>query len=120
MKKKNDKPSNSCNHKKFRFVVIIPSGHTFATRLVEEHVPLTTLMELMGHASVSTTQRYVTTLPEEKRKAVESMADYWNPEHLIQIRRLNGTKNRMRFEDVELPSWLQDVPVRGPRKVSQA
>ena len=93
--------------------------HTFATRMIEGDVQLTTLMNLLGHASVATTQRYVTTLPEEKRKAVESMADYWNPEHLIQVRRLNGAKNRMRFEDVELPSWLQDAPVRGPRK-SQA
>ena len=84
--------------------------------MIEGDVQLTTLMKLLGHASVATTQRYVTTLPEEKRKAVESMADYWNPDHLIEIRRLNGAKNRMRFEDVELPSWLQDAPVRGPRK----
>ena len=70
MKKKNDKPSNSCNHKKFRFVVIIPSGHTFATRGNEYGIDAATLAELLGHAQTSTTMNmYVHSQDEQKRKA---------------------------------------------------
>jgi site-specific recombinase XerD len=86
--------------------------HTFATRLVEQKVPLTTVMELMGHASVSTTQRYVEVMKEEKRQAVEGLSVYLRPEALITARKLNGTKGRMKFEDVRLPSWLQIEPAK--------
>jgi site-specific recombinase XerD len=82
--------------------------HTFATRLIEEKVPITTVQELLGHASVSTTQRYVTTMIEEKRDAVESMSLYLNGHGAADLRRLNGSKRRMKFEDVRLPSWLQN------------
>jgi integrase len=81
---------------------------TFATRLIEQNVSIMTVMELMGHASVSTTQKYVEVMKEEKRKAVESLAEYLNPERLISGKRLNGAKKRMKFEDVRLPSWLQN------------
>lgn len=84
--------------------------HTFATRLVEGNVPLTTVQELMGHASVSTTQRYVSTLPAEARKAIETVAEYWSPERLLEPQKLNGTKQRMKFADVRLPTWLQTEP----------
>ena len=84
--------------------------HTFASRLVEQKVPLTTVMELMGHASVTTTQRYVEVLKEEKRKAIEGLTGYLNPASLLSPKRLNGAKDRMKFEDVRLPSWLQIGP----------
>jgi integrase len=84
--------------------------HTFATRLVEQNVPLTTIMELLGHSSVSTTQRYVTTFVEEKREAVEKFSSILNPGGLEEAKRLNGTKARMKFSDVRLPSWLQIEP----------
>ncbi len=89
--------------------------HTFATRLIEEDVALTTVKELLGHSSVATTQRYVTTLVEEKREAVESITGYFDRSNLKSVQKLNGTKQRMRFEDVRLPSWLQNEPV-APRK----
>jgi integrase len=84
--------------------------HTFATRLIEEKVPITTVQELLGHASVSTTQRYITTMVEEKKDAVESLSVYLDPARLINGKQLNGSKKRMRFEDVRLPSWLQNEP----------
>jgi integrase len=84
--------------------------HTFATRLVEEKVPLTTIQELMGHASVSTTQRYVTTMPHEMRKAVESIAALSDPLNFLDVKRLSGARDRMKYSDVRLPTWLQTEP----------
>ncbi|MCL1806795.1 MAG: tyrosine-type recombinase/integrase [Oscillospiraceae bacterium] len=81
--------------------------HTFATRLVEENVPLTTVQGLLGHASVSTTQRYVTTMPEEMRKAVSNLSLRMEPETLFDAKKLNGTKDWMKVADVRLPTWLQ-------------
>ncbi|MDR0293864.1 MAG: site-specific integrase [Oscillospiraceae bacterium] len=84
--------------------------HTFATRLVEEKVPLTTVQELMGHASVATTQRYVTTMPHEMRKAVENISIFLNPDSSLEVKKLNGAKDRMKYSDVRLPTWLQTEP----------
>jgi integrase len=84
--------------------------HTFATRLVEEHIPLTTVQRLLGHASVSTTERYVSTTTEEKRKGVDSISDNWSFSGLADAKKLSGAKKRMEFNDVRLPSWLQTEP----------
>lgn len=84
--------------------------HTFATRLVEHGVPLTTIMELLGHASVSTTQKYITTLVEEKRDAIDKISSLLDPDSLFAEQNLNGSKHKMKFEDVRLPSWLQNEP----------
>lgn len=91
--------------------------HTFATRLIEEDVPITTVKELLGHSSIATTQRYVTTLVEEKRDAVESIAGYLDNTSLKSVAKLNGTKNRMKFEEVRLPSWLQNQPSAAERRL---
>ena len=45
--------------------------HTFGTRMAMAGVDLPTLKELMGHANISTTMRYVHPTPEHKRNAVE-------------------------------------------------
>jgi integrase len=45
--------------------------HTFGTLLGAANVDPTTLMKLMGHAKLSTTQRYLHTDAERKRAAVE-------------------------------------------------
>jgi len=45
--------------------------HTFASRLVKKGVDLILVMELMGHASVVTTQRYTHSQAAEKKRAVE-------------------------------------------------
>lgn len=47
--------------------------HTFATRLVEQKVPLRIIQELLGHSAVTTTMRYTHALETEKEKAVDSM-----------------------------------------------
>ena len=49
--------------------------HSFGTRLGAQGVDVETLRELMGHADISTTQRYLQTTEEQKRKAVEKMQE---------------------------------------------
>jgi len=48
--------------------------HTFASRLARNGVDLNTVKELMGHASITTTQRYLHSQAKEKRQAVEGLA----------------------------------------------
>jgi len=48
--------------------------HTFASRLVETGVDLITVKELLGHHSVRVTERYTHSGAEQKRKAVEKLA----------------------------------------------
>jgi integrase/recombinase XerD len=44
--------------------------HTFASELVRKGVDLTTVRDLLGHASIATTQVYLHTAPERLRNAV--------------------------------------------------
>jgi len=47
--------------------------HTFASRLIERGVDLITVKDLLGHHSVTVTQRYTHSNADQKRKAVESL-----------------------------------------------
>ena len=47
--------------------------HSFASRLARNGVDLNTVKELMGHASITTTQRYLHSQAKEKRQAVETL-----------------------------------------------
>ncbi len=49
--------------------------HTFGTRLARKRVDLITIKELMGHASLETTQKYLHTDDEHKAKAVQLLDD---------------------------------------------
>lgn len=64
--------------------------HTFATRLVERGVDLITIKELLGHSSVTITERYTHSFKEQKRKAVELLVEKEqkedrNPDNLLLI-----------------------------------
>ena len=50
--------------------------HTFATRLMEQNVPIQTIQNLLGHSSITTTERYSHVLDDEKRKAIHRMSDF--------------------------------------------
>ena len=50
--------------------------HTFATRLMEQNVPIRIIQNLMGHASIVTTERYSHVLDDEKRKAIDRMSGF--------------------------------------------
>jgi integrase len=48
--------------------------HTFATRLIRRGADIITVQALLGHYSVTVTQRYTHTGADEKRRAVEALA----------------------------------------------
>jgi site-specific recombinase XerD len=50
--------------------------HTFATRLVENGASAVELMDLLGHGSLQTSQRYLSTRPENLRAAARSNPVY--------------------------------------------
>jgi len=52
--------------------------HTFASRLVRKGVDLVIIKELMGHASIVTTQRYLHSQAKEKKAAVETLVHSQN------------------------------------------
>jgi integrase len=47
--------------------------HEFASRLAENGVPLVQVKDLLGHASIVTTERYVTTQPERLQTAMQTL-----------------------------------------------
>jgi integrase len=42
---------------------------TYASWLVDEHVPLTSIRDLLGHSSIAVTERYLLTLPNYEADA---------------------------------------------------
>lgn len=48
--------------------------HTFASWLALQGTPLLTIKELMGHRTIEMTMRYAHLIPDQKRKAVETLA----------------------------------------------
>jgi len=47
--------------------------HTFASRLVQRGIPLYTVQRLLGHASITMTQRYAHLAPENELAAVQTL-----------------------------------------------
>jgi len=50
--------------------------HTFGTEMARQGVPLPVLQELMGHADIATTRRYITVGEDQKRAAIAAV---WQP-----------------------------------------
>jgi len=49
--------------------------HTFATRLVKRGIDLITVKELLGHSSVTVTERYTHSFKDEKKRAVSVLSE---------------------------------------------
>lgn len=79
--------------------------HTFATRLIEENTPLNTVKDILGHSSISTTQKYLHGNAEKERAAIETMSGYLDMDKLAAAPQLNGAKKRAKFADVILPDF---------------
>ena len=47
--------------------------HTFATRLIKRGVDIITVKELLGHSSVTVTERYTHSFKDQKRSAVDAL-----------------------------------------------
>jgi integrase len=66
--------------------------HTFASRLIEKGADIETVKELLGHFSITTTQRYTHSNVERKRKAVESLAESEKKEGIFDTPLTHGEK----------------------------
>ncbi len=64
---------NKANVKNFRFHDL---RHTVATRMVEKGVPLPVVQEILGHAKISTTMRYVHSVGKQKLDAIKVLDLY--------------------------------------------
>ncbi len=54
--------------------------HTAATLMVTGRVPLVTVSQILGHATIHMTMKYAHPTPEDKRKAVNVLASIFEPE----------------------------------------
>jgi len=54
--------------------------HTAATLMVTGGVPLVTVSQILGHATIHMTMKYAHPTPEDKRKAVNVLASIFEPE----------------------------------------
>ena len=86
--------------------------HTFATRLVEENTPLMIVKDILGHASITTTEKYTHQNREMEREAIGGMTSYLDINRLSQAPTLNGAKKRMKFADLTLPDFAAQEPKR--------
>lgn len=48
--------------------------HTFATQLLEEREPIRNIQQLLGHSSVTVTERYTHALPDRLRASIDALA----------------------------------------------
>ena len=90
--------------------------HTLATRLVEGNVPLNIVQGILGHASIETTRKYLHGNEDIEREAIGSMTDYLDVGKLVTAPRLNGTKTRGKFADIQLPDFSSRTVAQKKRK----
>jgi excisionase family DNA binding protein len=77
--------TNACRRAEVDGLRLHDLRHTFASRLVKAHVDIITVQSLLGHVSVTTTQRYTHTHEDQRRAAVAALE---KPEHLAHHRQM--------------------------------
>lgn len=75
----------ACRRAKIENLILLDLRRTFSTRLLESGVDIISVGQLLGHTSVTTTQRYTMTNQDEKRRAV-SRLDTKEATNLLHIR----------------------------------
>lgn len=80
--------------------------HTYASRLVRNGVDLNTVKELLGHSSITTTQRYLHSQAEQKREAVNSLTGQ-NYTRGLQWQTSDKIANEAVKPDGVIPSYLR-------------
>ncbi|MGI5899954.1 MAG: tyrosine-type recombinase/integrase [Christensenellales bacterium] len=66
------KPSNHCIYWVFRFVVIIPYGHSHASLLANEGINIQEIARRLGHSNIEITwNTYSHLYPREEERAVK-------------------------------------------------
>lgn len=79
--------------------------HTFATRLVDDNVPLITIKNILGHSSIQTTQIYTHGNTELERSAITDLTQRLDIGAVINTPMIMEAQKRMKFSDVKLPNF---------------
>ncbi len=80
--------------------------HHFASRLVQSGVPLNTVRDLLGHASVAMSLRYAHLAPDQRCEAVARLDD--KPLYAVAFR-LPGRDPRSQAMPLEPPFWVNGL-----------
>lgn len=83
---------------------------------MEGNVPLNIVQGILGHASIETTRKYLHGNEDIEREAIGSMTDYLDVGKLVTAPRLNGTKTRGKFADIQLPDFSSRTVPQKKRK----
>jgi integrase len=90
---------------------------TFASKLYADGVPLVVVSRLLGHRSVTTTERYLGVRLEEKRLAVAALESEWGP-GLNRALEMHGIRPRNFESEQELYLLTNASENRGDSKIS--
>lgn len=82
--------------------------HTLATRLVENHTPLNIVKDILGHSSITTTQKYLHGNAELERQALSGMSDYLSIGTLSETKQFSSAGFRGKFADIDLPNFSRE------------
>lgn len=72
------KPSNHHKYRVFRFVVIIPYGHSHVSFLIEKGFSAVAIAERVGHESIDITYRYAHMFPTKQTEMANKLDEEWS------------------------------------------
>jgi integrase len=72
--------------------------HTFGTRLADAGVDVVKIKELMGHASIVTTMRYIHATDQGKRGAITVLSEYRQRHQYTDCRKFVAKEKRQSLE----------------------
>src|SRR5689334_18240299 len=84
--------------------------HTFGTRLADAGVDVVKIKELMGHASIVTTMRYIHATDQGKREAITVWSEYRQRHQYTDCRKFVANEKR---QDLSPPQVVDPVGAPG-------